>query len=488
MANLIFRLGVGSAYIKAPCPSRRFALRRLALAFALSLAAVAAAPAQTADKTVPQNAAELHLSFAPVVKKVRPAVVNVYASRVEQHARNPLFEDPIFRQFFGDQGEESRVAQSLGSGVIVDPSGLVVTNYHVIEGMTDVKVALSDRREFPAKVVLRDQHTDLAVLKIEASERFPVLEMGDSDAIEVGDIVLAIGNPFGVGQTVTQGIVSAQARTEAGINDYGFFIQTDAAINPGNSGGALVDLDGKVIGINSMIVSRSGGSVGIGFAIPVNMVKSVVYAAEHGGVVRRPWLGATLQDVTKDIADSIGLDRPAGALIANVAPDGPAAEAGLKHGDVITAIDGQDVDDAAGVGFRLGVKPLGGAATVTTLRDGKTVTASVKLIAAPETPPRDAIRIKSRSPFQGALVENVSPAVEEELSLENVDEGVVVAETAPDSLAANLGIQKGDVVLAINGAKIATTRDLEAAASQRPRLWDLEIERGGQVIRTRIGG
>ncbi len=465
-------------------------MRRFALAFALAagIAAVVAAPAATADKSVPQNAAELHLSFAPVVKMVRPAVVNVYASRVERQARNPLFDDPIFRQFFGDQSQGSRVAQSLGSGVIVDSSGLVVTNNHVIEGMTDVKVALSDRREFPAKIVLRDPRTDLAVLHIESSERFPVLELGDSDAIEVGDIVLAIGNPFGVGQTVTQGIISAQARTEAGVNDYGFFIQTDAAINPGNSGGALVDLDGKLIGVNSMIVSRSGGSVGIGFAIPANMVKSVIYAAEHGGVVRRPWLGATLQDVTKDIADSIGLDRPAGALIASVAPNSPAADAGLKQGDVVTAIDGQPVDDAAGVGFRLGVKPLGGAASIAGLRGGKALTASVKLIAAPETPPRDAIRIKSRSPFEGALVENVSPAVEEELSLQNVDEGVVVVETAPDSVAANLGVQKGDIVREINGAKIATTRDLEAAVSQRPRLWDLTIERGGQVIRTRIGG
>ena len=331
-------------------------MRRLVLAFAVSLAAVAAAPAETADKTAPQSAAELHLSFAPVVKKVRPAVVNVYASRVERQARNPLFDDPIFRQFFGDQGEESRVAQSLGSGVIVDASGLIVTNHHVIEGMTDVKVALSDRREFPAKIVLRDPHSDLAVLKIELQERFPVLELGDSDAIEVGDIVLAVGDPFGVGQTVTQGIVSALARTQIGINDYGFFIQTDAAINPGNSGGALVDLDGRLIGVNSAIVSRSGGSVGIGFAIPVNMVKSVIYAAEHGGVVRRPWLGASLQDVTKDIANSIGLERPAGALIASVAPEGPADQGGLKRGDVVTAIDGQGVDDAGGVGFRLGVQ------------------------------------------------------------------------------------------------------------------------------------
>jgi Do/DeqQ family serine protease len=463
-------------------------LLRFALALALCLG-FAAAEAQTVDRTVPQNPAETRLSFAPVVKKVRPAVVNVYASRVETMARNPLFDDPIFRQFFGQQGQESRVAQSLGSGVIVDPSGLVVTNHHVIEGMTDVKVALSDRREFPAKIVLRDPRTDLAVLQIQSDERFPVLELGDSDAIEVGDFLLAIGNPFGVGQTVTQGIVSALARTQIGINDYGFFIQTDAAINPGNSGGALVDLDGRLVGVNSAIYSRSGGSIGIGFAIPVNMVKSVVAAAKRGGAtVKRPWLGAGLQNVTKDIADSIGLERPAGALTTSVFDGGPAAEAGLKRGDVITAIDGQSVDDAQGVGFRLAVKPLGGVAALTVQRGGKSLILPMKLAAAPENPPREAIRIKSRSPFQGALVMNVSPAVAEELSLEGVGEGVVVADVAEGSLAANFGVQKGDVVVEVNGEKIATTRDLESASAQRARAWDLTISRGGEVIRSRIGG
>ena len=270
-------------------------MRRLAIAVALSLAAVAAAPAQTADKTVPaerRRAASVVRAGGqegPPGGRQRLRLAGRASSRAIRCSTTRSSASSS-----ATQGQESRVAQSLGSGVIVDASGLVVTNNHVIEGMTDVKVALSDRREFPAKIVLRDPRTDLAVLKIESQERFPVLELGDSDAIEVGDIVLAIGNPFGVGQTVTQGIVSALARTQIGINDYGFFIQTDAAINPGNSGGALVDLDGKLIGINSAIVSRSGGSVGIGFAIPVNMVKSVVYAAEHGGVVRRPWLGATL--------------------------------------------------------------------------------------------------------------------------------------------------------------------------------------------------
>jgi Do/DeqQ family serine protease len=295
--------------------------------------------------------------------------------------RNPLFDDPIFRRFFGGGGsEDQRVQKALGSGVIVDPSGLVVTNYHVIEAMTDVKVALSDKREFEAQIVLRDPRTDLAVLKLKGGGNFPVLELGDSDALEVGDFVIAIGDPFGVGQTVTQGIVSALARTQTGISDFGFFIQTDAAINPGNSGGALVDLDGKLVGINSAIYSRTGGSMGIGFAIPVNMVKSVIVAARQGGAtVKRPWLGATLQSLTKDIADNLGVDRPTGALVVTVAGDGPAFEAGLKRGDVITAVDGQSVDDAEGVGFRLAVKPLGGAATLSVLRSGRTLSLPLKL-------------------------------------------------------------------------------------------------------------
>jgi len=459
----------------------------LALAFVLALI-WGPAFAETAPKIAPQNPSEVRLSFAPVVKRVLPAVVNVYASRVETTPRNPLFDDPIFRQFFGGGGD-SRISKSLGSGVIVDPSGLVVTNYHVIEGMTDVKVALSDRREFEAQIVLRDPRTDLSVLKLKGGDNFPVLELGDSDALEVGDFVIAIGDPFGVGQTVTQGIVSALARTQIGISDYGFFIQTDAAINPGNSGGALVDLDGKLVGVNSAIYSRSGGSMGIGFAIPVNMVRSVIAAARRGGAtVKRPWLGATLQSLTKDIADNLGIDRPTGALVVTVTEVGPAAEAGLKRGDVITAVDGQGVDDAEGVGFRLAVKPLGGAAALSISRSGRALSLPLRLAAAPEIPPRDALTIHSRSPFEGAEVMNMSPAVAEELSLDGALRGVVVALVGDDSTAAEVGVQKGDIVVAVNGQQIGTTRDLERACAERARLWDLTIQRGGETIRTRLGG
>jgi Do/DeqQ family serine protease len=452
------------------------------------LALLAAPAAAQAEKVAPQSPAEVHLSFAPVVKKAQPAVVNVYASRIEQRAQNPLLDDPIFRRFFG-QGDNPRTSQSLGSGVIVDRSGLIVTNHHVIEGMTEVKVALSDHREFEARIVLRDPRTDLAVLKIKSDETFPMLELGDSDSIEVGDFVIAIGNPFGVGQTVTQGIVSALARTQVGISDYGFFIQTDAAINPGNSGGALVDLNGRLVGINSAIYSRSGGSMGIGFAIPVNMVKGVVAAAKGGGVaVKRPWLGASLQNVSKDIADSLGLERPVGALVAGLSDGGPAAAAGLKRGDVIAAVDGQEVEDSGGVSFRLGEKPVGGIASLSVQRSGKTILLPLKLEAAPEIPPRDAITIKALSPFQGAVVMNVSPALIEEMSLANAGEGVVVAEVPEGTTAASVGVQKGDIVMAVNGLKIATTRDLEKATAARPNYWRLTIGRGGEVIQTVIGG
>src|ERR1700722_18426657 len=478
----------GAAYISGLRKDWRFGLIRLALVFVLSLI-WGGAFAETAPKVAPQSPNQVRLSFAPVVKKVTPAVVNVYASRVETAARNPLFDDPIFRRFFGGGGDDSRVSKALGSGVIVDPSGLIVTNYHVIENMTQVKVALSDRREFDAEIVLRDRRTDLAVLRLKGGKDFPVLELGDSDALEVGDFVIAVGDPFGVGQTVTQGIVSALARTQVGISDYGFFIQTDAAINPGNSGGALVDLDGKLVGINSAIYSRTGGSIGIGFAIPVNMVKSVVSAAVHGGAsVKRPWLGATLQSLTKDIADNLGIDRPTGALVVTVASIGPAAEAGLKRGDLITAVDDQSVDDAEGVGFRLAVQPLGGSARLSILRNGRLLTVPLKLAAAPEIPPRDALTIKSRSPFEGAQVMNMSPAVAEELSLDGASQGVVVAAVGDNSTAAEVGVQKGDVVVAVNGQKIATTRDLEKACAERARLWDLTIQRGGQTIRTQLGG
>jgi Do/DeqQ family serine protease len=466
-----------------------------ALIAAIALAGVATASVQNAaaqnaaaqERRVP-TAAELRLSYAPVVQRVAPAVVNVYAAKTVQN-RNPLLDDPIFRRFFGVPGGGSQLQRSLGSGVMVDASGLVVTNYHVIEGADEVKVSLADKREFEATLVLKDQRTDLAVLRIkDGRERFAFLDFANSDALEVGDIVLAIGNPFGVGQTVTHGIVSALARTQVGITDYQFFIQTDAAINPGNSGGALVDLTGRLVGINTAIFSRSGGSQGIGFAIPANMVRVVVASAKGGGsAVKRPWLGAKLQVVTPEIADSMGLKRPAGALIASVLQGSPAAQAGLKAGDLIVSVDAQAVDDPNAFDYRFATKPLGGNAQLGVMRAGREVMAAVALQTAPETP-RDEITIRSRSPFSGAKVANLSPALADELQLQNVDDGIVILDVDAGSYASNLGFQRGDVIESVNGERIAKTRDLDRVAKVPNATWRIIILRGGQKISAVFSG
>ncbi len=459
-----------------------------ALAILAAIVVALTGPAAAQERRVPTGA-EIKLSFAPIVQRVAPAVVNVYAAKVVEN-RNPLFDDPLFRRFFGSPDmPRDRVQRSLGSGVIVDPSGLVVTNNHVIEGASEVKVALADKREYEAEMVLKDARTDLAVLRIkDGRERFPALEFGDSDDLQVGDVVLAIGNPFAVGQTVTQGIVSALARTQVGITDYQFFIQTDAAINPGNSGGALVDVNGKLAGINTAIYSRSGGSIGIGFAIPSNMVKVVVTSARGGGgAVKRPWLGAKLQTITSEIAENLGLKRPSGALVAGVSPGGPAARSGLKTGDVVVAIDGQEVDDPNAFEYRFMTKPLGRTAQLGVLRAGKETRLTIALETAPETP-RDEVVIRARSPFAGVKAANLSPALADELRLESSAEGVVIVDVADGSLAQNFGFQRGDRVLSVNNERIQRTRDLERAAGQQNRMWRITIERGGKQVSVVFGG
>ncbi|MBK5957873.1 serine protease [Rhodoplanes elegans] len=454
---------------------------------AVVLAVLAAGPAAAEEGRVPTSVQEMKLSFASVVKRVAPAVVNVYAARVVEN-RHPLMDDPVFRRFFGGRPQE-QVQRSLGSGVIVDPSGLVMTNNHVIENMDQVKVSLADKREFEAEIVLKDARSDLAVLRLkEVSEKFPAIPFGDSDALAVGDLVLAIGNPFGVGQTVTHGIVSAVARTQVGITDYQFFIQTDAAINPGNSGGALVDLSGKLIGINTAIFSRSGGSQGIGFAIPANMVRVVLASAQGGSsVVRRPWLGAKLQAVTAEISEAFGLKRPSGALVGTVVAKSPAERAGLRTGDLIVAIDGTEVDDPNAFDYRFAMKATGGQAQVGVLRSGREIRVAIPLETVPDGP-RDARPIRSRSPFQGITAANLSPALAEELRLDVTLQGCAVVEVQENSTARGLGFRKGDVVIAINGEKIVTSRDLERVAGQQNRLWRITILREGKSLSVVFGG
>ncbi|WP_441493281.1 DegQ family serine endoprotease [Bosea sp. 2RAB26] len=460
---------------------------RTALPAALMLfASLAPLPLLAQARQVPETRQQVQLSFAPIVQKTAGSVVNVYGARVERRAQNPFMDDPFFRRFFGDDGfgvPRERVQRSLGSGVIVDASGLVVTNNHVIEGMSEVKVAFADKREVEATIVLRDPRTDLAVLKLNGAKDLSAIDLADSDQLQVGDIVLAIGNPFGVGQTVTQGIVSALARTQVGVADAQSFIQTDAAINPGNSGGALVDMEGRLIGINTAIFSRSGGSHGIGFAIPSSMVRVVVESAKSGAAsVRRPWFGARLQALTADVADGLGLDRPAGSVVASVVEKGPAAEGGLKRSDVILALDGVAVDDPEAFGYRFATRPIGGTTSLTVLRGGKRLVVPVKLVPAPETRPRETVTLSGRTPLSGLTVLNLSPAVAEELSIDAGTEGVVVSAIEEGSLAARVGFQKGDIILALNGERMERSRDVEAALRQRKRAWEVTISRAGQTV------
>lgn len=450
------------------------------------IAAPALAQDQTSPKQVPVNRETIYQSFAPLVKQTTPAVVNVYAARQVQ-TRSPFAGDPFFEQFFGGQlnAGKPRIQRSLGSGVIVDGSGIVITNNHVIKDADEIKVALSDGREFESRILLRDETTDLAVLKIDAKQSFPVLQMGDSDQVEVGDLVLAIGNPFGVGQTVTSGIVSAQSRTQVGISDFDFFIQTDAAINPGNSGGALIDMTGRLIGVNTAIYSRSGGSVGIGFAIPSNMVRAVVDAALKGdSSFDRPYIGATFQNLDTDVAESLGMAQPYGALITAISPDGPAAKAGLQVGDVVLSVKKVRVDNPDVLGYRLSTAGIGNDVVLQILRKGVSQEVSVKLEKEPKTATVEPVLIDGDNPLAGAAVVELTTDLVGKLQLAKGTVGVVVVDLYTGSPAARMGLRPGDIVRAINGAQIRTVLDLNTAlAAGRGLMWRLEFERNGALIR-----
>jgi Do/DeqQ family serine protease len=446
---------------------------------------LALATPAASETRAPASREELHLSYAPVVKKAAPAVVNVYSRRVVR-TRSPLFDDPFFRRFFGEDSpfgmSRERVQNSLGSGVIVDPQGLIVTNHHVITDADEIRVVLSDRREFEARVILSDEHSDLAVLKIDApGGALPALALGDSDALEVGDLVLAIGNPFGVGQTVTSGIVSALART-IGASDFRSFIQTDAAINPGNSGGALVNLDGELVGINTAIFSRSGGSMGLGFAIPSPMVRVVLDAARSGGKIVRPWLGASGQPVTAELAAALKRDRPGGILVKDVAPNSPAAAAGIKTGDVILGFDGHEVDDVDTLKFRVATAPLRHALPFKYWRGDESRTAAITLTAAPEVPAREMTDLAGRHPLAGATVGNLNPAFADELGFEPTQSGVVVSRVAPVSNAQRLGLQPGDIIASLNKKPVHSVAELRGLLDAANGPWTVAVERKGTLM------
>jgi Do/DeqQ family serine protease len=443
----------------------------LAIALIASLAGAAAAQ----ERLVPQSPAQMQLSFAPIVQKAAPAVVNVYSNRIVPQAINPFFQ-----QFFGEGAVRNRVEQSLGSGVIVNPNGVILTNQHVINGGQEIRVALTDRREFQARILLSDPRTDLAVLKIEpGGQPLPYLQFGDSDRVQVGDLVLAIGDPFGIGQTVTSGIISALARSNGGADDYQFFIQTDAPINPGNSGGALVTMDGRLIGINSSIVSSSGGNVGIGYAIPANMARIVVDGALNGGI-KRPWLGADGQAVTAEIARSLGLARPEGVLIAQVHPRSPAAQAGIRRGDVVISLDGFDVGDSNALRYRVATRRPGDTISVRYWRDGMVQTVSLR-VALPPDDARKETTIGGANPMQGARVANITPALADEMQMDMMAAGVVVLAIADASQAERFGFEQGDIIRQINGARIETVAQLRRALDGADG-WEIALQRGSRTL------
>lgn len=447
-------------------------------------------PAQAQTRSVPESQEQIQLSFAPVVKKTAPAIVNIYTKRtVSQRAFNPFMSDPFFAPFFRQDRFGGRmkkqIESALGSGVIVEPDGLVVTNSHVIDGADEITVVLNDGREFEAELALADPASDLALLRVEA-EGLPHVDLEPSETLEVGDIVLAIGNPFGVGQTVTSGIVSAQGRSSLNINDFNFFIQTDAAINPGNSGGALVALDGGVVGINTAIYSRDGGSLGIGFAIPSEMVASVIAAEKAGqkgtkGIVR-PWLGVTSQNVTQDIAASLGLERPQGSLINNLHPASPLIDAGVKVGDVILSLNGRVIRDSSEMKFRMANVPLGEDADVTIIRNGQEKTVKVTAMAPPNDPPRDDTVLGGQHAFKGATVANLNPAVALELGVDDEALGVVVIDV-PRGSAASRFLSPGDILMEINGMEIKVIADIEPALAKSSRGLSLVMNSQGRIQR-----
>ncbi|WP_171179725.1 trypsin-like peptidase domain-containing protein [Ruegeria sp. HKCCD8929] len=458
-------------------------LRATVIAISLITASLAAA-----DTRVPQSQAEISLGFAPVVKQASPAVVNIYAKIIRQGRVNPLFSDPFFQEFFGDAlgAPRPRVQNSLGSGVILSEDGYVVSNYHVVGMASEIRVVTTDRRELTAEVVLADEENDIAILRIEDVQGLPYLNLRNSDQVEVGELTLAIGNPFGVGQTVSSGIVSGLARSGTATgNARGYFIQTDAPINPGNSGGALIDVNGDLIGINTSILSRSGGSNGIGFAIPANLVAEFLRQARDGNsYFVRPWAGVSGQPMTADIADSLGLDLPQGVVISDLHPRSPIGKAGFRVGDVVTHVDAVEVNSPAEMKFRMSITGIGGISTMTRLRGGEREQIEVAMIEAPDDPPAEETVMGDRTALPGLTVARANPAVIARLRLPVSSTGVVVLN--PGHYGARAGLKPGDVLGRVNGVEIAHPADLRRALSETGRRVRIDLQRRGQWVSLRF--
>ena len=431
-------------------------------------------PAIKVENTPVNRDAKLGASFAPVAKKAAPSVVNIYSTHIVhiRPMRIPTFVNPFFRQFFDNQfpnngRERTRREQSLGSGVIVSPDGYILTANHVVDGADEIEVAIADnKKEFTARVVGTDPPTDVAVLKIDAKD-LPAITLGDSDQLEVGDIVLAIGNPFRVGQTVTMGIVSALGRSGlTGFNQYQNFIQTDAAINPGNSGGALVDAEGRLVGINTAIISSTRGSEGVGFAVPINMARRVMELLIAGGKVTRGDLPILLQDITPRLAKSLDLPDQKGALVSDVFPNTPAEKAGIKSGDVIVGLNGKDITDVNSFQLAVSESAPGSSATVKLLHNGRLETVTVTLTELPvEVAPSGNDQKKPGSgnsmidALAGVTVADLEPEVRRQLGVPPSVRGALVSELEPASNSADAGLQRGDVIMEINHQPVGNSSD-----------------------------
>ena len=429
---------------------------------------------QVTDAPAVENA-KMFPSLSPVVKKVAPSVVKVSVTTQAKAAMAEAPGMPDLRQFFGGGGFEMPGGrrqmrmpkeQGVGSGVIVTTDGYILTNNHVVENADDIKVALNDGREFTGKVIGRDPKTDVAVIKIDGSN-LPAVTFADSDKIEVGDMVLAIGNPFGIGQTVTTGIVSAKGRATLGL-DYEDFIQTDAAINPGNSGGALVDIDGRLIGMNTAILSRSGGNQGIGFAVPTNLARWVMESLVNNGRIDRGFLGVNIQDLTPELAKEFKLDQAKGALVAEVTPGSPAEKAGVKSGDLITAFNGKDVADSRHLKLQVGATPAGSSVPVKVLRDGTTTTLTVKVEALPgdKLAQNTTADDNAEDSLHGVAVADLDSATRNQLKVPVKINGAVVTQVDEDSAAYAAGIREGDVITEINHQSIKNAEQAVAECAK----------------------
>ncbi len=437
---------------------------------------------------VPQAHVQIAYSFASIVEKTLPAVVNIHARKIiRTQSPTIALDGSAFWRLFRDTllfgyGRE-RIENSLGSGVIVSPSGIIVTNHHVIQSAQGIFIALTDGRVFSGRVILSDKRTDIAILRIQTEGvLFPYIEFGDSDQLKIGDTVLAIGNPFGIGQTVTSGIVSARSRATVGIADFRFFIQTDAAINPGNSGGPLISTEGKLVGINTAIYSQSGGSHGLGFAVPINMVRPILKSAAQGRPYLRPWVGMSGRQLPPKLAAIYMRSQINALVITDIYPGGPAAKAGVKIGDIVLTLNGLPIIDAVSLDHQVASHLVGDPVDLLILRKGKRLNVKIVLVRPPGKPARNDTWLPNLNPFSGAKVASLSPAFALEFGLESTRGGVVVLEVRRGSSASHIGLKQGDIIRHIDGRQIRIVSDLIDLRLPLYKSWKMKITRSGSDI------